>query len=119
MTEVARSGFNWHELMTTDLEAARRFYREVSGLAVVDGPASPAGPYLLLMDGDRPVAADLVDFKTDRVSPDRPEAIDARVAHYRPQLEAYRRAVARLLRLDAAQVSARLAFVEAGVVRAV
>jgi predicted enzyme related to lactoylglutathione lyase len=56
MTEVARSGFNWHELMTTDLEAARRFYREVSGLAVVDGPASPAGPYLLLMAGDRPVA---------------------------------------------------------------
>ena len=56
MTELARSGFNWHELMTTDLEAARRFYEEVTGLAVVDGPSSPAGPYLLLMDGDRPVA---------------------------------------------------------------
>lgn len=74
---------------------------------------------VVLYDGDRPLAADLVDFKTDRVSPDKPEAIDARVAHYRPQLEAYRRAVARLLRLDVAQVSARLAFVEAGVVRAV
>lgn len=74
---------------------------------------------VVLYDGDQAVAADLVDFKTDAVSVDEPRAIDARVAHYRPQLEAYRRAVARLLGLDAGQASARLAFVEAGVVRAV
>jgi ATP-dependent exoDNAse (exonuclease V) beta subunit len=74
---------------------------------------------VVLYDGDRPVAADLVDFKTDSVSASEPRAIDARTAHYRPQLDAYRRAVARLLGLDGARVSARLAFVEAGVVRAV
>lgn len=74
---------------------------------------------VVLYDGDRPVAADLVDYKTDRVSAEEPKGIEARVAHYRPQLLAYQRAVARLLGLDLADVSARLAFVEAGVVRAV
>ena len=74
---------------------------------------------VVLYDGNRPVAADLIDFKTDSVAAEEPQAIDARVIHYRPQLEAYRQAAARLLRLDLAQVSARLAFVEAGVVRVV
>jgi len=73
---------------------------------------------VVLYDGDRAVAADLIDFKTDRVSAEEPQSLEARVEHYRPQLEAYRRATARLLGLDEAQVSARLAFVEAGVVRA-
>jgi ATP-dependent exoDNAse (exonuclease V) beta subunit len=74
---------------------------------------------VVLTDGGRPVAADLVDFKTDWVSAADPKAIETRLEHYRPQLEAYRRAVARLLGLELTQVSARLAFVEAGVVRAV
>lgn len=49
MIPIARSGFVWHELMTTDVEGARAFYREVTGLTT-----SP-GPYEMLMDGDRPV----------------------------------------------------------------
>ncbi len=74
---------------------------------------------VVLYDGDRPVAADLVDYKTDQVSVDEPNEIEARVAHYRPQLVAYQQAVARLFGLPLAEVSARLALVEAGVVRAV
>ena len=78
---------------------------------------------VVLYDGppaaSKPVAAEVIDFKTDRVGPDDPPALAARVAHYRPQLEAYHRAAARLLGLVPGRVSARLAFVESGVVRAV
>ncbi|MFA9477861.1 UvrD-helicase domain-containing protein [Phycisphaerales bacterium AB-hyl4] len=59
----------------------------------------------------RATKALLVDFKTDRVAG---EALTERVEVYRPQVEAYRRAIAKLLRLNVADVSARLAFVESG-----
>ena len=69
---------------------------------------------VVLYDDDRPVAADVLDFKTDQ-----PSVIADRVAEYRPQLEAYRRAVAGLFHLEPARVSARLAFVQLGMIRAV
>ncbi|MHB9029327.1 MAG: VOC family protein [Candidatus Latescibacterota bacterium] len=47
--QFPRTGFVWHELMTTDAEGARTFYREVTGLTAMPGP------YLMLMDGDQPV----------------------------------------------------------------
>jgi uncharacterized protein len=50
MSQVPRTGFNWHELMTTDTEGASEFYREVAGLKV-----SLIGPYQMLMAGDQPV----------------------------------------------------------------
>ncbi|MHB1034565.1 MAG: UvrD-helicase domain-containing protein [Pirellulales bacterium] len=74
---------------------------------------------VVLYDGPSPVAAEVIDFKTDAVPKDDPKAIEARVEVYRPQLEAYRRAVGTLLGLDASRVSARLVFVEPGVVSAV
>ncbi|MGI5917905.1 MAG: VOC family protein [Anaerolineae bacterium] len=49
MAGIARSGFVWHELMTTDVEAAREFYREVTGLT------TDVGDYPMLMDGGQPV----------------------------------------------------------------
>jgi ATP-dependent exoDNAse (exonuclease V) beta subunit len=72
---------------------------------------------VLWYDGDRPWAADVIDFKTDRLAADNPAALADRVEHYRPQLEAYRRALARLYRLPADRVSARLVFVELGIVQ--
>jgi ATP-dependent helicase/nuclease subunit A len=65
-----------------------------------------------LADG-KPVSADVIDFKTDAIGTD---ALDARVAFYRPQLEAYRRIAARLLGLAPERVTARLAFLVPGVV---
>jgi ATP-dependent exoDNAse (exonuclease V) beta subunit len=56
------------------------------------------------------VAADVIDFKTDAIKPGDKAALDARTEHYRPQLEAYRRAVARLAQLPAGRVAARLVF---------
>ncbi len=70
----------------------------------------------VLYDGSRVVGADVLDFKTDALPPGAAAALAARVDHYRPQLDAYRRAVARQFRLDLSRVSARLAFVGLGVV---
>lgn len=59
-------------------------------------------------DAGRPIRARLIDFKTDRYS-------DEVVEHYRPQMEAYRRALAALLHLDEADIEATLLFVADGI----
>ncbi len=67
-----------------------------------------------LYDGDRIVAADVMDFKSDVLSADDPQAVAARVEFYRPQLEAYRLAASKLCRLAPEQVSLRLLFITGG-----
>jgi len=49
MVWMPRTGFVWHELMTTDTEGARAFYRAVAGFDTVPGD------YQMLMDGEQPV----------------------------------------------------------------
>jgi ATP-dependent exoDNAse (exonuclease V) beta subunit len=71
---------------------------------------------VLLYDGDRLVAADVIDFKTDEVPAGDADAVDTKVRHYSPQLNAYRTAVAKTYRLAPQQIAARLAFVSAGIV---
>ena len=66
----------------------------------------------VLYDGTRPVGAEVLDFKTDALDAENREAIEERADHYRPQLHAYRRAVADLLGLPETRISTRLAFVE-------
>ena len=61
--------------------------------------------------------ADVIDFKTNLVDDDQHE--DRLVAHYRPQLAAYRRAVSRAFDLPLERVGARLALVSRGTVRKV
>jgi ATP-dependent exoDNAse (exonuclease V) beta subunit len=87
--------------------------------AVRDGDAILSGKIdrlVVLRDGERTVGADIIDFKTDAVSAEEPEALSARVAWYRPQLESYRRAAATFLRLDPKEISTRLVFTEPGLV---
>jgi ATP-dependent helicase/nuclease subunit A len=62
-----------------------------------------------LSDESGTVAADILDFKTDAIGDDQ-AALAQRTEHYRPQLEAYRHAVARLGNLPAERVAARLVF---------
>ena len=91
-------------------------YRERS-FAVRDGDVILSGTFdrlVMLYDDGRAVGADVLDYKTDDVPGDDPQAIDARVEQYRPQLEAYRRAAARLLGIKQDSVSARLLFVGPG-----
>jgi hypothetical protein len=63
-----------------------------------------------LAEGDRIVAADVMDFKTDALAPGDEAALAARVEHYWPQVEAYRQAVVCLAGLRAERVAARLIF---------
>jgi ATP-dependent exoDNAse (exonuclease V) beta subunit len=67
-----------------------------------------------LADGERVVAADVIDFKTDMLLPGDELSLAARTAHYRPQLEAYRRAITAMCRLPAECIAARLVFPFAG-----
>jgi ATP-dependent helicase/nuclease subunit A len=63
-----------------------------------------------LGDEERTIAADVIDFKTDAIAPGDEAALAARTDHYRPQVEAYRKAVARLAGLPPERVAARLVF---------
>jgi len=70
---------------------------------------------LLIQDG-RPVAADIIDFKTDRFAGDRSRWIEARRLHYGPQLEEYRSAVSQCFRIPIQNIGTRLVLIEADAV---
>ncbi|HUY90928.1 MAG TPA: UvrD-helicase domain-containing protein [Pirellulales bacterium] len=74
---------------------------------------------VLIHRGDKLVAAEVLDFKTDRVSPDRPEQLAAAIDAYRPQLNAYRQAVSRMTGLPLDRIFARLLFVEPGLLQTI
>lgn len=65
-------------------------------------------------DGERPAAAEIIDYKTDRT----PNAamLAERIAFHRPQLESYRRAVSQLFGLEPRAITAKLLFVTSGAV---
>jgi ATP-dependent helicase/nuclease subunit A len=64
----------------------------------------------------QPVAADIVDFKTDRVT-GKPETwMSDRTRHYAPQLQQYSSAVQTCFGIGPEAVSSRLALLEADVV---
>ena len=69
---------------------------------------------VLFYHGSQLVAAEIVDFKTDQITGDQQAA--ERLAFYRPQLEAYRAACAKMLQLPAERILCRVAFTEPGLV---
>ena len=71
---------------------------------------------VLVEDGTQPIAADVIDFKTDVASPSDQTAMESLADHYSPQLAAYCRAVSKMYRLDASRITSRLVFVTAGCV---
>lgn len=73
----------------------------------------------LVEEEGRVVGAEVLDFKTDVMDPSDAGALAARVEHYRPQIDAYREAVAGRYRLDLRQVTGILLFLRTGVARAV
>lgn len=60
----------------------------------------------------RVVEAEVLDFKTDRISGGGQEALEARVEHYRPQIQAYCAWVRETFGLEAAHVRGSLLFLE-------
>ena len=63
---------------------------------------------ILVFEGDKLLAADVIDYKTDEVSD---STLAEKVEHYRPQLFAYQRAVSEFTGLAIEKVTARLLFV--------
>jgi ATP-dependent helicase/nuclease subunit A len=74
---------------------------------------------VLRIDGGAVCGAEILDFKTDAVSAGDGAALDQRTEHYRPQMVAYRHAVALGYGLPPEAVAVRLLFLEPGKVREV
>ncbi len=66
---------------------------------------------VLVRQADRLVAAEVIDYKTDTVT--SPVQLGELTEFYRPQLEAYQRAAARITGLSADRITAKLAFLSA------
>jgi ATP-dependent exoDNAse (exonuclease V) beta subunit len=61
-----------------------------------------------------PIAADIIDFKTDAINKTQGNKIENKVAHYRPQLIAYKEAIKNMLRLPLNKIKSTLVFVGKG-----
>jgi ATP-dependent exoDNAse (exonuclease V) beta subunit len=71
---------------------------------------------VVLQDGDRAVAADVIDFKTDAIEQHDNEALAVATASHRAQMQAYGRAACKLFQLPLPRVRLRLLFVTADAV---
>jgi len=71
---------------------------------------------VLVRRGGAVIAAEVLDYKTDTIATGDQRALADKVAFYRPQIEAYRHAVARLYRLEPTCITSRLVFLSAGTI---
>ncbi len=69
---------------------------------------------VLLESQGRIVAAEIIDFKTDAFNASDAKQLSAKVEFYGPQLDAYRRSVAKLTGLPTDRIAATLSFVSVG-----
>jgi ATP-dependent exoDNAse (exonuclease V) beta subunit len=69
---------------------------------------------VILKENGKVVAADVLDFKTDQVPKNDPQALNELGRYYEPQLAAYRRAVEQAFGLNPNVITARMLFLEAG-----
>ena len=75
---------------------------------------------LVLIERDgQVIEADILDFKTDAIETGDQEPVAARTEYYRPQIAAYRSVVREQYGLAESDVSGKLVFLAAGVVRKV
>jgi ATP-dependent exoDNAse (exonuclease V) beta subunit len=85
--------------------------------AIRDGDRLLSGSidrFVLARRGGQVASADVLDFKTDAIAPGDAAALANKVAFYRPQLEAYCRAVQQLYNLPPECVTGRFVFLCAG-----
>lgn len=102
-----------HQLSMTRVERELPFLHRTDG-GILQGYVDR----LVLVEEDGSVVrADVLDFKTDEVIGS--DAMSEKVAYYRPQIDAYREAVAGRYGLELSAVSGKLLFLRLGVVREV
>ncbi len=94
----------------------RTVERELPFAIPLDGEILRGTIDRLILDwkGPRATRAWVVDFKSDRITPEDGDSMEDRVEFYRPQLEAYGRAVEALYDLPPAEIRLSLAFLSAG-----
>ena len=71
---------------------------------------------VLIKEEDQVVAAEVLDFKTDKIESGNQAQLEERKAHYQPQIAAYRDAVRERYGLAASEVTGKLVFLDIGVV---
>jgi ATP-dependent exoDNAse (exonuclease V) beta subunit len=105
-------------LLRSSYPAGAEVEREVPFLHRADGRMveGTIDRLILVRQDGKVVAAEVIDFKTDALAPDDPDALTQRARRYAPQLDAYRAAVRTWYDLPADAVKARLVFVDAGAV---
>ena len=64
----------------------------------------------------QPIAADVLDFKTDAIADQDQHALSEKVGLYRPQLQTHCEAVRKITGAELQQISAKLVLLEAGLV---
>ena len=64
----------------------------------------------MLWQGNQCVAAEILDYKTDRFPAHDPETLRERIAFYRPQIAAYARSIAKMYHVPYTRLSMRLLF---------
>jgi ATP-dependent helicase/nuclease subunit A len=69
---------------------------------------------VVIQCGGKVIAADVIDFKTDEVTVGDAAGLQKKAEFYRPQLDAYRAAAAKLLGLAPEAIGARLVFLSVG-----
>ena len=74
---------------------------------------------VLIQRNGQVVGAEILDFKTDSIEAGEEATLSARTEHYRPQIAAYRSVVQQQYGLAESDVSGKLVFLRAGVVREV
>jgi hypothetical protein len=67
-------------------------------------------------DGNQPVAAEILEFKTDAITEYDQHALSEKVGFYTPQLQAYCQAVRKMTAGGLQRISAKLLLLEAGMV---
>jgi len=101
--------------LTVEVENEYRF-SILEGKGILNGSIDRL---LIFRENEICRGADIVDFKTDQLSSENGTELRAKVAHYQPQIEAYRRAVASFLGLSVECVTSRLVFVQHDLVESV
>jgi len=120
--DLRRVGFSGPVLRRLGTRGARPLAQNERSFAIRDGDQLLTGfidRLVLLEDGGRIVAAEIIDFKTDLFDAQDPLQRAAKVAFYAPQLRAYQRAVSQMTHCPPERIIATLLFVEAGVVETV
>jgi ATP-dependent helicase/nuclease subunit A len=97
-----------YELASAEVRAEHRFIQREAGL-LVEGSVDRL---VLIRENGKITRAEIFDFKTDRIGGDD-VVLEERIGHYRPQLEAYARAIRASYRLDANAVGAYLVMLDA------